>query len=333
MLSGIIVLWFLLTGGSLLFVVYDSLTNTPTSWVQRLAWILVVAYTGPIGLFVYMLACRNPGPGMHDQFTRATWKQGVNSEMHCLAGDATGILLAAVIVPVFGFANGVDLVIEYVTAYLVGLFVFQAMMMVGMYQGNYLVAVRRTIFAETVSMNMVMLGMIPAMVLLNHLLPGADGPLEPKFWFVMSMATLAGGLTAYPVNYFLVKYRLKHGCMTIGGKTPDAHLGHRSPSATMPMSDMHSGHAMPAHGGEEDHQHTPAKHDTSMPASHDMDMPASHHEMAASQHTTMEGGEHAGHAMGSLSAGNTVLWVVASFVFMLAAAWATSLAAPINFTS
>jgi hypothetical protein len=330
MLSGVIALWFLLTAGSLLFVVYDSLNNTPTSWVQRLAWILVVAYTGPVGLFVYMLACRSPGPGMHDQYTKALWKQGVNSEMHCLAGDATGILLAAAIVPAFGFANGVDLVIEYITAYLVGLFLFQAMMMVGMYQGDYLLAVRKTIFAETVSMNMVMLGMIPAMLLLNHLLEGADGPLEPKFWFVMSMATLAGGLTAYPVNFFLVKYRLKHGCMTIGEKGPDAHLGHRSPQAAMPMSDMHStmhsGHAMPVEGGDEAHHHTPPKHDMDMPASHDMDMPAS-------QNPTMAEGEHAGHAMGTLSASMTVLWIVASFIAMFAAAWATSLAAPIRFTS
>jgi len=48
--------------------------------------------------------------------------------------------------------------IEYVSAFIVGLLVFQALMMVGMYGGNYLLAVRKTFFAETVSMNTVMVG-------------------------------------------------------------------------------------------------------------------------------------------------------------------------------
>jgi len=206
MFSVIVTIWFLLVGLSLLYVLYDALFRLPVSWVQKLAWILVVAYTGPVGLLIYVLSCRSPGPGRHDAYTRATWKQSVNSEMHCLAGDATGIFLAAAIVPVFGFPNGIDLVIEYVTAYGVGLFLFQAMMMVGMYEGNYLLAVRKTIFAETVSMNMVMLGMIPAMVLLNHyLMPGVEGPLTAKFWFVMSMAAIVGGVTAYPINQYLVR--------------------------------------------------------------------------------------------------------------------------------
>ena len=135
MLQGIVLLWFVLTAGAVVFVVWDSLTNTPTSWVQRLSWILVTIYTGPVGLFVYLLACRSPGRGLHDVFTRALWKQGVNSEMHCLAGDATGIVIAAAIVPTFGLPNGIDLMIEYVSAFIVGLLVFQALMMVGLKHG------------------------------------------------------------------------------------------------------------------------------------------------------------------------------------------------------
>ena len=37
MLQGIVLLWFVLTAGAVVFVVWDSLTNTPTSWVQQLA--------------------------------------------------------------------------------------------------------------------------------------------------------------------------------------------------------------------------------------------------------------------------------------------------------
>ncbi len=239
MLDGILWLWFLLTALALVFVVWDNITNTPTSWVQRLAWVLVTAYTGPIGLFLYLLACRSPGRGLHDAFTKAHWKQSVNSEMHCLAGDATGIIFAAFVVFHFGLPNGVDLIFEYVSAFVVGLLIFQALMMKAMY-GDYATAVKKTFFAETVSMNMVMVGMIPAMVILMHQLPGGDDPYGATFWFVMGMAAIAGGITAYPINSWLVRNHLKHGCMTLpGADGPAPKLGHKSMEGMdMPGMDM-----------------------------------------------------------------------------------------------
>ena len=166
MLDGAMIVWFVLTAGSLAFVVWDSLTNGVTSWVQRLAWILVTFYTCPVGLFFYLLTCRRPFAGGHARFTAATWKQAVNSEMHCLAGDATGIILAAMVVSTLGLSNGWDASFEYIAGFVCGLFIFQALMMLGMYGGNYLLAVRKTFFAETVSMNFVMAGMIPVMIVL-----------------------------------------------------------------------------------------------------------------------------------------------------------------------
>ena len=118
MLNGAMLVWFVLTGLSLLFVLWDSLTNGVTSWVQRIAWILVTAYTGVFGLFFYLVTCRRPFPGGHDRFTQATWKQAVNSEMHCLAGDATGILLAAIAVSSLGLANGWDITVEYLAGFI-----------------------------------------------------------------------------------------------------------------------------------------------------------------------------------------------------------------------
>jgi hypothetical protein len=243
MLDGAMIVWFTLTGLSLVFVVADSLTNGVTSWVQRVAWILVTIYTGPVGAFFYLLACRRPFPGSHDRFSLATWKQSLNSEMHCLAGDATGIIIAASIVPVFALSNGWDVTIEYIAGFVCGLFVFQALMMKGMYNGDYFKAVRKTFFAETVSLNRVMTGMIPTMVVLAALWPGSEDPLRPDFWFRMSLAAIAGGVIAYPMNYWLVSSHLKHGCMTLpGADGPAPALGHRSPEArTMAKGDDDTG--------------------------------------------------------------------------------------------
>jgi hypothetical protein len=245
MLDGSMLVWFVLTGASLLFVVWDSVTNGVTSWVQRAAWILVTAYTGPVGAFFYLLGCRRPFVGGHDRFTQATWKQGLNSEMHCLAGDATGIIVAASIVPAFALSNGWDVTIEYAAAFAFGLFIFQALMMLGMYDGDYLKAVRKTVFAETVSMNFVMVGMIPTMVVLAAAWEGSENPIEPSFWFRMSLASVVGGALAYPINYWLVNNHLKHGCMTLPGADGPAHgMGHRSPEAAAAQAGSHEHMAM-----------------------------------------------------------------------------------------
>jgi hypothetical protein len=129
MLDGALLHWYLLTAGSLIFLAYDLFANTPTTWVMKLAWFLVVLYTGPIGLFIFLLSCRQPLPGTHDQFIAAHWKQSVGSLMHCVAGDATGIILAAALTFRARFPTGIDMLIEYASGFLVGLFVFQALFM------------------------------------------------------------------------------------------------------------------------------------------------------------------------------------------------------------
>lgn len=294
MLDGAMLVWFILVALSVVFVVWDSVTNGVTSWVQRIAWILVTVYTGPIGLFFYLLACRRPFPGGHDAYTKAPWKQGLNSEMHCVAGDATGIIIAAAIVPALHLANGWDITIEYLAGFVCGLFIFQALMMRGMYGGDYLKAVRKTYFAETVSMNMVMTGMIPTMVLLTPVLPGSENPLSPTFWFRMSMATIVGAVIAYPVNHWLVSHHLKHGCMTLPGADQVApHLGHRSPEPAM------AGMAMASM------DHTRAQ--------------------AAAQD------EKAPMAMPTLPRPRALAWVLGTYAILLAAIALTSLIVPIRF--
>ena len=69
-----------------------------------------------------------------------------------------------------------------------------------LFNGDYWKAVRKTCFAETISMNLVMTGMIPAMLFLGITSPGSEAPLNPEFWFRMSLAMIGGGVIAYPVT-------------------------------------------------------------------------------------------------------------------------------------
>lgn len=112
MLDILLPVWFLLTIASVAYVGYDLLARTPAMGVMKLGWILVLIYTGPVGLVVYLASCRRPAGISHATFVAPRWKQAVGSTIHCLAGDATGIIAAAAITGALAVPMGVDLVIE-----------------------------------------------------------------------------------------------------------------------------------------------------------------------------------------------------------------------------
>jgi hypothetical protein len=94
-LDGALLLWFALTGLSVAYVAYDLFTHTPEMRVMKWGWIAVTAYSGPVGLFFYLIGCKEPLPRTHERFVAAPWRQALGSTIHCLAGDATGIIFAA----------------------------------------------------------------------------------------------------------------------------------------------------------------------------------------------------------------------------------------------
>lgn len=209
-----LVVWFVLTGGSLLYAGWDLVSQTPAMKVMRWGWLLVIVYTGPVGLLVYVVSCREPREVPHERFVAPLWKQAVGSTIHCLAGDATGVIVAAAVTGVLGLPMGQDLVVEYVAGFLFGLLVFQALFTKDMLGGTYPEAVRQTFVPEWLSMNGVMAGMSPVMVVLMTRASGAMEPTDLRFWGIMSLATLAGAVLAYPVNVWLVARGLKHGMGT-----------------------------------------------------------------------------------------------------------------------
>ena len=214
MLDGVMLLWFLLAAASLVFVAID-IRSTPESPVMKWGFVLLTAYTGVIGAFLYVLGCREPLPGTHEQYTAAQWRQTLGSTMHCVAGDGVGILAGAVISSVLGITGAAEMVLEYVLGFAFGWTIFQALFMRDMAGGTYLGALKGTFMSELLSMNLLMAGMMPTMMILRMYVPAADNPLTPNFWFVMSMALLVGFIIAYPMNWWLVANHLKHGMMTV----------------------------------------------------------------------------------------------------------------------
>jgi FtsP/CotA-like multicopper oxidase with cupredoxin domain len=254
-----LVVWFVLAAASTLYVAIDQYRNNPEPVVMKWGFILVTLYTGPIGLLLYVLADKEPRPGEHEAFVAPLWKQGIGSTIHCVAGDATGIIVAAVIVALLGIPMWLDLIIEYIAGFAFGLFIFQALFMQRVMGGTYWENVKKSFLPEFVSMNFMMAGMAPVM---SFLMMGRDmramEPTELIFWGVMSLGVMAGFLVAYPVNVWLVVRNLKHGLMTeresgIAQRTAPAGMPMPMPAtrqAQMTMSleaaNPHAGHGAPA---------------------------------------------------------------------------------------
>lgn len=255
MLDGVMLLWFLLTALSLLFVAVDIRT-TPESTVLKWGFILLTAYTGPFGAFLYVLGCREPLPGLHERYVATRWRQVLGSTMHCVAGDGVGILAGAVVAGVFHFPPTLDIALEYILGFGFGWAIFQALFMRDMAGGSYARALSSTFFPELLSMNCLMAGMVPIMTWAMKNTAMADEPTGPAFWFVMSMALLVGFITAYPMNWWLVSRHMKHGMMTIrfSNKPTNEDTMHASAS-----EHSHDAHTAPARRAEKQTQEPGSK--------------------------------------------------------------------------
>jgi len=224
-LNGVMLLWFLLTAIAVVFVAID-IRHTPESPVLKWGFILLTAYTGPLGAFLYVLGCREPLPGLHEQYVAARWRQVLGSTMHCVAGDGIGILIGSVISSLLTLPHLADIGLEYVLGFGFGWTIFQALFMRDMAGGSYQRSLAGTFIPEFLSMNLLMTGMVPIAALGRILIGRPLSPLAPDFWFVMSMALLTGFIVAYPMNWWLVAKGLKHGMMTVRPReAAEAHGG------------------------------------------------------------------------------------------------------------
>ncbi len=251
-----LLVWFVLAAGSTLYVAFDQFRNNPEPTVMQWGFILVTLYMGPLGLLLYVLADKEPRPGTHEAFIQPLWKQGVGSTIHCIAGDATGIISAAVITASLGLPMKIDLIVEYLAGFSFGLFIFQSLFMKNMMGGTYWENVKRSFLPEFISMNFMMAAMAPVMSLL---MMGRDmramEPTQLLFWGIMSLGVTAGFLMAYPVNVWMVSKGIKHGLMT--ERKPGTKFAADSPTNGSHKAMEHSDSAKSGDGKHAGHDPNP----------------------------------------------------------------------------
>src|SRR5262249_28068208 len=146
----LVLIWLALALASTAYVAWDQFRGNPEPTVMKWGFVLVTLYMGPIGLLLYVLADKEPRPGTHEEFVSPLSKQGIGSTIHCVAGDATGIILAAVVTLSLGLPMWIDLIVEYLAGFAFGLFIFQALFMRAVMGGSYLQNVRRSFIPELI---------------------------------------------------------------------------------------------------------------------------------------------------------------------------------------
>ena len=233
-LDPLLIAWFVATALSVAYVAWDAFTRNPELKVMKWGWLLVTLYGGPIMAAAYVLACQQPKAQRHEDFVRPLWKQALGSSIHCMAGDATGVIVAAAITTALRLPMWVDVTSEYIFGFGFGLLIFQALFMRDMAGGSYLSALRASFMPEWLSMNAVMAGMIPTMVILMSRDMASMHATSLRFWGVMSLATLVGFAVAYPVNLWLVGVKLKHGMGTVRALGQGGHDVAAEKMAAMP---------------------------------------------------------------------------------------------------
>lgn len=226
MLNGAMLLWWILTVPSVLFVTIDIWRTTPESSVLKWAFVILTAFTGPVGAFFYVLACREPLHGTHEQYTAARWRQVFGSTMHCVAGDGIGIVVGAAIGAALKLSFWPSFALEYGLGFGFGWAFFQAFAMRSAAGGSYVKSLRSTFLPELLSMNALMTGMMLTHFAWRHV-GGVEQPGGLSFWFAMSTAIMVGFAFAYPVNWWLVSNNMKHGMLTVRAGSAAGHAVHQ----------------------------------------------------------------------------------------------------------
>lgn len=183
---------------------------------MKVVWFLTVAYSGPIGLWLYYVSGRK-------QIKRdSIWRKGVRSVAHCYsgcgAGEITGVIIAAGLLTLHN--TGIAIV-TFLFAYVFG----YALTFGPLVQGGMSVkqALIDTFYSDTVTIAV----MEVTAISIDLWLSARATIDQPLFWGALVFSLTIGLIAAYPVNVLLIRMGVKGGMGdprdTSGGGHSHAH--------------------------------------------------------------------------------------------------------------
>ncbi|WP_017299539.1 DUF4396 domain-containing protein [Nodosilinea nodulosa] len=194
-------------------------------WIMNWVWIITALWSGPLGLYAYysvgqlsskrrVQRAKERGEAPPNQ-KKPFWQSVAIGAFHCGSGCTLADICAewfVFFVPIVIFGSHIfgAWTIDYVVAFTFGI-VFQYFTikpMKGLSAGEGL---RAAVKADTLSLTAWQVGMYGWMAIALFLLftPETLKPTTPVFWFMMQLGMVAGFLTSYPVNWWLLRQKIK----------------------------------------------------------------------------------------------------------------------------
>ena len=213
--------WLILTAVCLAVVIYDLARGSKASPPAWLLSVLVVALFGPLGLFAYYASYRFartvklPPP--------ASWRIALAATFCTMSVYTIAIVVT---ISFFVFRNlepsiATILISAYLAPFCLSLLIVRAPLASSRLGTRYLTAVRRTMSAEIISVNVMLAGSLPAYAFLkSRWFPNNLEMAEPVFWLMLMLIVLAGALLIYPFNLWFCYRRFGTALVHCQTKAP-----------------------------------------------------------------------------------------------------------------
>ncbi|WP_245696045.1 DUF4396 domain-containing protein [Alloyangia pacifica] len=215
-------------------IAYDVARRPQHMWIMNVAWPVCALFGGVLVLLAYVRVGRAPEPSRSGQGHEGSHDHGVSSmavsvgkgALHCGSGCTLGDIIAewiAVLIPAVAVAFGwhwlfaekifAVWVLDFLLAFGFGV-AFQYFAIKPMRDITVREGILQALKADTASLIAWQLGMYGAMALAHFwLFPEMIGTelkvASVEFWFTMQIAMICGFVTAYPVNWWLIRAGVK----------------------------------------------------------------------------------------------------------------------------
>lgn len=205
-----VVSWISIIGGILcaLWLAVDVFQHPQKMKIMNVVWPVTGLYAGPLALWAYYRLGKTPKEE-HEH-----WQSTGLAALHCGSGCTLGDLIAEWLLfffPVMLFGRHLfgTWAVDFGVAFLLGI-AFQYFTIKPMKDLTSGEALKEAVKADTLSLTAWQVGMYGWMALAVFVFFGHElEKTNPVFWFMMQIAMLCGFLTAYPVNWWLVRKNIK----------------------------------------------------------------------------------------------------------------------------
>ncbi len=220
------VAWLSLTlaAVSAVAVALDLRRHPQHMWIMNIVWPLSALYAGPLGAWFYLrlgrqasqervkaAQARNETPPHR---RKPFWQSVAVGATHCGSGCTLGDIVAewtVFFLPVTLFGSHVagTWALDYLLAFLFGI-AFQYFTIKPAQDLSLTDGLKAALKADALSLTAWQIGMYGWMaVVLFVLFDPEPAKTSPVFWFMMQIAMIAGFLTSYPVNWWLIRRGVK----------------------------------------------------------------------------------------------------------------------------